>query len=268
MYTSMINAVSGMRAAQVKMDSIGNNVANTNTFGYKSQEVSFGSILADQAKVQPKTPNEKGRLTPPQLRVGYGALANLTRTNMQAGAPTPTEVDTDFYLQGNGFFGVQADDGQLRLTRSGAFQLMNQGDGRMVLGTAEGYRVLNTEGQPIEIPSGYRLQVAENGAVSFIHKANSNDVIENAMNMAVYQAPNRQMLIREGENLYSLPEGMAPQQTAEGNVIKQGFLEGANVDMQKEMVLLIEAQRTFQFNSRALSYMDQMGNTINNIYGR
>lgn len=267
MYTSMIHAVSGMRAAQVKIDSIGNNVANTNTYGYKSQEVSFGSILADQMTVQPEAPNEMGRLTPPQLRVGYGTLANLTRLNVQPGPPTPTEVDTDFYLQGNGFFGVQAEDGQLRLTRSGAFQMINQGDGQMVLGTAEGFRVLNTDGRPIEIPDGYRLQVAENGAISFINQANSNDVMENAMSMAIYQVPNRQILNREGENLYSLPVGMEPA-LDETSLVKQGFLEGSNVDLQKEMVALIEMQRTFQFNSRALSYIDQMGSTINNIYGR
>lgn len=270
MYTSMINAVSGMRSAQVKMDSIGNNVANVNTHGYKSQDVSFGSILAEQHKVNPEAPSREGRLTPVHLRVGMGVLANLHRPNMQQGAPIQTDLETDLFIQGNAFFQVEGENGELRLTRMGAFQPMANGDGRMVLGTADGRRVLDRNDQPIELLEGYQFKVDDRGFVSFVNSANPNDRIDQGIQLRLVSVPNRQALIPVGENAYTLPNGMEllPVEDAGDVLVKAGFLEGSNVDLAKEMSTLIETQRQFQFNSRALQLLDQMGQTINNIYGR
>ncbi|RXT04359.1 flagellar hook-basal body protein [Ammoniphilus sp. CFH 90114] len=266
----MINAVSGMRSAQLKMDSIGNNVANTNTHGYKAQEVSFGSVLAQQYKVTPEEPSKEGRLTPLHLRVGMGALANLHRYNMHPGAPVQTDVETDLYIQGRAFFQVQGENGEPHLTRLGAFQPMNNGDGRMVLGTADGRRVLDANQETIEIPDGYRVQVNERGIINYVEISNPNNQIEAGIQLSLVTVPNRQALVQVGENLYATPEGVEVEQVGNtGEVlVKQGFLEGSNVDLAKEMSTLIEVQRHFQFNSRALQLIDEMGQTINNIYGR
>ncbi len=270
MYTSMINAVSGMRSAQIKMDSIGNNVANTHTPGYKSQEISFGSILADQHRATPEAPSKMGRITPLHLRVGMGSLAQLHRYDMQAGAMIQTDVETDVYLQGNAFFQVQGDQGEVRLTRMGSFQPINQGDGRMVLGTADGRRVLDSNGEIIEIPLGYKLSVDSSGNIHFISTADPTRTMDSGKQLSLVQFPNRQALIPLGEHLYGVPPGVEPEQVGEnaGVLVKQGFLEGSNVDLPKEMASLIETQRQFQLNSRALTIINEMGQTINNIYGR
>ncbi|WP_134702595.1 flagellar hook-basal body protein [Ammoniphilus sp. YIM 78166] len=270
MYTSMINAVSGMRSAQIKMDSIGNNVANTNTHGYKGQEISFGSILADQHRATPEAPSKTGRMTPLHLRVGMGAVANLHRYDMQAGAMIQTDVETDLYLQGNAFFQVQGDQGETRLTRMGSFQPINHGDGRMVLGTTDGRRVLDSNEEIIEIPVGYKLSVDSSGKISFISSADPTNVIDSGKQLSLVKVPNRQALIPLGEHVYGVPPGVEPVQVGENGevLVKQGFLEGSNVDLAKEMASLIEVQRQFQLNSRALTIINEMGQTINNIYGR
>jgi flagellar basal-body rod protein FlgG len=84
------------------------------------------------------------------------------------------------------------------------------------------------------------------------------------------QVQNRQALVPLGEHLYAVPPGVKPEQVQEneGVLVKQGFLEGSNVDLAKEMASLIEVQRQFQLNSRALTIVGEMGQTINNIYGR
>ena len=269
MNTSMLSTLSGLRSAQQKMDLIGNNVANLQTDGFKSAELNFGSILASQLDTLPKEDTVGTRLTPQQLNLGQGALPQLQRINFAPGPLKETGIPTDFAIQGNGFFQVER-DGQPFYTRMGAFRLAMDGTGRMLLTTSLGDPVLDSNEEPIELPPGYNMEVRESGEILFVNQTNPRDVIAGPT-MAVYQVANRQLLVERGEGLYELPAGAPAAELVTGNEeiqVKQGVLEGSNVDITKEMLELMEIQRTYQLNARALSYVDQMGNIINNIYGR
>jgi flagellar basal-body rod protein FlgG len=269
MNTSMISSASAMRASQARLDTIGNNIANINTNGFKSRDVTFGSVLANQFRNLPDGPDEGNRLTPKLLDVGYGSQVSATRYDFTPGTPQQTQVDTDFYIDGDGFFRVlhQGTDGpEEHYTRMGAFEIHPDANGEGILTTAQGDEVLDTQGQAITIPAGYKLQMGSTGKLTFINKANPSDTIQGPQ-LGLYRVLNHQQLNEAGANQYTTQP--ANVQAAGADVsVKQGFLEASNVDLTKEMTSLMQTQRVYQLNARALSFMDQMSSMVNDINGR
>jgi flagellar basal-body rod protein FlgG len=271
MNTSMISSASAMRAAQARLDTIGNNMANVNTNGFKGREVTFGSVLANQFRNLPEGPQEGNRMTPNLLDVGYGSMVASTRYDFTPGTPQETQQDTDMYINGDGFFRVlhQGTQGtEVHYTRMGAFATRPDasGNGDTILTTAQGDTVLDNQGQAITIPSGYKLQLGSHGGITFINKGNPNDTIQGPQ-LGLYRVLNHQQLAAVGADQYSTPA--ANVQAAGADVtVKQGFLEASNVDLAKEMTALTETQRVYQLNARALSFMDQMSSIVNDINGR
>lgn len=278
MNNTAINSLVGMQAMQQKIDSISNNVANSNTTGYKSRDTYFGELLTSRLE-QPDQINQlDGRTSPKGLDIGYGSKVNLTLGNFTQGPQQETGIATDLMLAGENIFFTLApsnsyDDSQLRFTRDGNFKL--DANGNLVTGT--GYYVLNTDGDPITIPENSKFIVDNQGRV-IVEYGDGNT--EEIGVLDIKQINNPQVLEQVGENQYKIPEEFRADQYKVINEdfnlsedttglykVVQGSLEGSNIDLGKEMVQLNEAQRAYQLLSRSLSISDQMMGITNNLRG-
>ncbi|ERI07061.1 flagellar hook-basal body protein [Aneurinibacillus aneurinilyticus ATCC 12856] len=276
----MINASAGMRAMQQRVDTIANNMANSDTVGYKSQDTAFASLLIRNLNNQPYAAQEPNRITPFGTRPGFGAKEAVVQTNFEQGSIKTTDEPTDLYLKGEeSFFRVQrtTDSGEqvVLFTRNGNFKLMPV-NGRQALVTESGDPVMDNSAnpKPISIPAGATdFKVRLDGQVTY----RLGDVEQTGPRIGVYSIQNPNILNHAGENYYQLSPGLPLNQHAqlsnadgtampEGVAVHQGALEMSNVDLRKEMASLIEAQRALQFNARALSYNDQMMDITNRIF--
>lgn len=276
MNTSMMISSGAMQAYQQKIDNTANNVANSNTTGYKRKDHSFSEILAQQINNAGRPNEEIGRLTPQGIRVGYGVKTGLTQTDMKQGAAIETNQPFDLMIQGVGFFQIGTADG-VRYTRDGSFHLSpdpnNEGNYHLVHGSG-GY-LLDQNGDQIELNDDYDVQITNNGAIQLKLKNADGGGFLSDQRVAIVEIETPQILANIGDNLFAvdenvLPEGAAPADYAALMPLEQiqlatGYLEGSNVDLSKEMTELMTSQRSFQLNARALSYADQMLGIANNI---
>ena len=253
-----------MQSIQQKIDTVGNNVANINTNGYKSRDVFFQDILSARL-IQPKEFELDGRLTPLGVDEGAGSRVALTLADFGQGQVVDTGISTDFMLTGeNVFFTVANQDQETHFTRDGHFNIDAEG----YLVTNQGDYVLNTDKTAIQVPEGYSLKVESTGKL-LAENGQGQTIDLGSLQLVKVNSP--QNFEEVGTNLYRIPTELA----AQTNVIienidmlnpnnqidysvQQGKLEGSNVDLAKEMVQLTEAQRAYQFQARALSYSEQM----------
>ncbi|WP_027415187.1 flagellar hook-basal body protein [Aneurinibacillus terranovensis] len=275
MNTPMINAASGMRALQIKMDTLANNIANVNTTGFKSHETNFTTLLTREIDNQPYPQYEQGRLTPNHIRPGVGVKETAQQIDFTQGTIKQTDVPTDLYLEGDAFFAIrqqgipgrQAGATGPVLTRDGSFKLrpLAGNPARVELVTAQGDAVMGVNGQPIVLPAAATdLKVSDKGQFSYRIGAGARVP---GPALALYSVQNPYRLQSLGDNLYTVPQAADASTTIPADVrVRQGGLEMSNVDLRKEMTTLIETQRALQFNARALSYSDQMAGVTNQIY--
>lgn len=284
MNISMVNSLVSMNALQQKIDTIADNLANINTHGYKSREVFFQEILTSQLQ-QPEKFQLDGRITAMGLNQGFGSKVGLTLVNHNQGTQIETGINTDLMLLGeNVFFTIAppnqdgSDLKELRYTRNGHFQL----DANRYLVTDYGDLVLNTEGEPINVPAEATFQVNEKGRV-LAHYSNGES--EELGAIQITKMISSQVLEKVGKNQYQIPRDLfidgesalkvniideefnMEEESGNSHFVIQGSLEGSNTDLSKEMTQLTEAQRAYQLLSRGLSISDQMMGIANNIRG-
>lgn len=272
MRIAMINATAGMHGIQHKIDQLADQLANTDTVGYKRKTPSFADVLNSRLQ-QPAPFRLAGRQTPHGLSLGHGARMTINQTVWEQGPMRETGIATDLMINGSGVFELAADEtGARRFTRDGSFQLSPLADGVNRLVTRHGVPVLDINGEPIDLPNGAEPRVDAFGNVY----ARTEDGLEAFIATLRYvHVPNPQQFERIGENVYRIAEvdGERPDD-AVLNVdlndnplgeIKQGALEMANVDIGWTMSELLAAQRSYQLNARALTSADTMQNIVNNI---
>lgn len=283
---SVINASVTMNGLQRKLDMIAGNLANLNTAGYKRQDATFEDLLTTIKEQRGK--QLPGRLSPPTLPIGSGArLVNL-RLDMSQGTLQKTDNPLDLALEGNGLFEigfpVVNEDGEVvyesAWTRNGAFRLANiQEDGEnFMLTTAEGYPVLDRDGERILVPTGSTITVDQQGDV-YVRTPGSEEA-EYLATLKIVRINRIEYLEARGDNLFALSGALTDPAdraavveeldlSAEGSgvTVRSGFLEGSNVDMITEMTELIQVQRAYQLNARALASADQMMNIANRLRG-
>lgn len=230
-YTS----VSGLVAAQQRMDMLSDNVANISTTGFKE-------VLATQEGVGFAVGVSMGDgsgwtgLGPLSL----GTMATGVTVNRLQGPLISTGVPTDLAIAGDGLFVVGTPTGPA-YTRAGDFVL----DAAGTLVTQEGQPVLDTTGRPIVVPGGARsLTVGSDGTI---------DGTGQRIALVSFPATG---LSRLGGNLYAIAGAVTPVAAGQGG-IEQGSLEGSNVDLSTSMTELIAVQRSYQLSSRALTIQDQ-----------
>jgi flagellar basal-body rod protein FlgG len=255
-------AATGMKAQQLNMDVISNNLSNVNTAAYKNQRAEFKDLMYSAMK-KTNLKDEVGR--PVNLEIGFGVMTGATTRFFKQGSFMETQNDLDVALQGDGFFQVQLPNEEVRYTRDGSFKLsVEENVSKLV--TSEGYYVLGEDG-PIEIPNGYTdFKVGQLGHIS---AKDEDGNLQDLGRIRLAKFINNEGLLSEGENLYK-------ETVASGNAIemepdtmeakmRQGYLEMSNVQVVDEMIRMITAQRAYEINSKAITTSDEMMQLVNNL---
>ncbi len=271
MLRSMYSGVSGMRGFQVKLDVIGNNIANVNTVGFKANRVMFKDILSQtMAGATAPVEGEMGGVNPRQ--VGLGVTIAAIDTLHTPGSAMTTNNPLDLRIDGDGFFVVSpsGDAEEVYLTRAGNFYI----DANRQLVNADGLFVLSVDGGPIQIDEGITsITIAQDGSVMGIDE---DGAVVTIAQIGLARVVNPGGLEKIGGNLYRLtananPDGelgeLLPPNSAEDGTgaIIAGQLEMSNVELTNEFTEMIVAQRGFQANSRIITTSDEILQEVVNL---
>ena len=258
MLKAFFTSATGMRAQELLIDNTANNLANVNTTGFKRSHMEFADLIYDVTKL-PGAPTSDGQTAPIGLQIGNGVRPVGTTNVFTQGVPTETGIPTHMSIEGDGFFRVTMPDGNPAYTRDGSFVL--NADGLMVNGDG---RLMEPN---ITIPNtAEEITIAATGEVSYLE----NGTISTAGTIQLYRFANLAGLRQLGGNLYAASEASGPEITGTAGStgfgsLRQGSLEGSNVEVVSEMVSLITAQRAYEINSRAIRAGDEMLSTTSQI---
>jgi flagellar basal-body rod protein FlgG len=253
MIRSLWTAKTGLESQQVQMDVIANNLANVSTNGFKRSRAVFTDLLYQNVR-QPGADNTTQTKLPSGLQIGTGVRPLATERLHSQGNLQSTENSKDVAINGRGFFQVQMLDGTIAYTRDGSFQLDQ--NGQMV--TSAG--LLLTDG--ITIPqNALSITISQDGIVSVTQPGTQQATQVGQLNVALFV--NEAGLQSIGDNLYlETSSSGAPSVNTPGNngagVLYQGYVETSNVNVVEEMVNMIQTQRAYEINSKAVSSSDQM----------
>lgn len=269
MLRSLWTAASGMTAQQLNVDTIANNLANVNTIGYKTETAEFKSLLYQT--LQTKTTSANGENKPVSAQVGLGVRNTAITSNYKQGSYVESSSNFSFAINGAGFFGVQENDGTTAYTRSGNFYL-SQGSSGMVLCTSEGYPVLDSTGEPIVLDSAMEAsKITVDADGNFCYPDASGNAAKIGVKIGLFQFSNAAGLTKNSSSLLlesdasGVPINEDENTDIKKSAIKQGYVEGSNVDVAIEMVNLITAQRAYELNSKAIQAADDMLSQANNL---
>lgn len=253
MLRAFFSSATGMRAQELLIDNTANNLANVNTNGFKRSQLDFADLVYASYR-PPGATVATGLNSPIGLQIGSGVRTVGNTKVFTPGMIQDTGNPTDVAIEGDGFFGIQMPNGELRYSRDGAFHL----DANGVLRTGDGFAV---DGN-ITIPDGVSMSnvtVASDGTVSYTQGETSTTV----GTIGIYRFRNPAGLSSEGGNLYAATaaSGAALPATVGTNGflgLRQAFLERSNVEVVTELVSLITAQRAYEINARAIRAGDEM----------
>ncbi|NIY48691.1 flagellar basal-body rod protein FlgG [Cedecea colo] len=253
MIRSLWIAKTGLEAQQTNMDVISNNLANVSTNGFKRQRAVFEDLLYQTLR-QPGAQSSEQTTIPSGLQLGTGVRPVATERIHSQGSLTQTNNSKDVAIDGNGFFQVQLPDGSTAYTRDGSFQFDQNGQ----LVTASGYPI-----QPAITISqdANTLTVGKDGIVSVTIVGQTAPQQVGQLTLATFI--NDSGLESTGENLYRETQSSgAPNESTPGlngaGSLTQGYVETSNVNVAEELVNMIQTQRAYEINSKAVSTSDQM----------
>ncbi|EGF33756.1 MAG: flagellar basal-body rod protein FlgG [Burkholderiaceae bacterium] len=253
MIRSLWISKTGLEAQQTQMDVISNNLANVSTSGFKRSRAVFEDLLYQTLR-QPGAQSSQQTQLPSGLQLGTGVRPVATERIFTQGNLQQTSNDKDVAIQGQGFFQVLLPDGTTAYTRDGSFQIDSQG--QMV--TSSGFVI-----QPaITIPAAAQsLTVGRDGTISITLQGTAAATQIGALQLATFINPAG--LESKGENLYveTGASGTANTNTPGTNgagILSQGYVETSNVSVVEELVNMIQTQRAYEINSKAISTSDQM----------
>lgn len=269
MMRSLYTAASGMIAQQTNVDVISNNIANVNSTGFKASTAEFKSLLYQT--LQSRSTSANGDNKPVAAQVGTGVRNSAITTYFTQGSLNPSDNEFAFAIDGEGFFASRAADGSTYYTRNGDFQMGVTTTGFMLC-TSDGFPVLDSTGVPIEFDATYdtsKISVTSGGNVVY---TNTTGVTEDlGIKVGIYQFANPAGLKNEGGTFYSATaaSGAATEESTADNLtpstLTQGALEASNVEVAKEMIDLIVAQRAYEMNSKAIQASDEMLSQANEL---
>jgi len=261
MIRALYSAGSGMAAEQMNLDNIANNLANSNTTGFKMRRTQFQDLLY-QNYIQPGAAAGAQTVVPSGLQIGLGTRPAGNEVIFSQGNFQQTGNPLDVVIQGKGFFQVQRPDGTLAYTRAGNFQMDR--DGNLV--TADGNPV-----QPqITIPAqAQSITIAADGTVSYTQPGQTAAQVAGQLQIANF--PNPGGLNSIGSTLFTPTDasgepvlGVPGGQEGLGTLL-QGCIEQSNVSVVDEFVNMIVTQRAYEANSKVVKAADEMYQQVNNI---
>lgn len=247
-------AATGMRAQELNVQTVANNIANIRTTGYKKQNAEFQDLLYQDLRRVGSTSSSSGTVVPTGIQIGSGVKFAATSRIMTQGSLEETQQPLNLAIRGDGYFEVELPDGRTAYTRDGSFE-RNQ-DGEIV--TLDGYQV----GSGITIPQDARsINISTDGQVEVVNGDDANPSNVGQIDIITFINPGGLEAI--GDNLFvetaasGDPQTGTPGEDGVGNLL-QGFLEGSNVEAVREISDLISAQRAYELNSRVISAADEM----------
>ncbi len=253
MFNSLWISKTGMEAQQMQLDVISNNLANSSTNGFKRSHAVFEDLMYQNLRQVGSSTSEQSQL-PTGLQVGLGVRTVATSRSFTQGSLQQSGSNLDVAIQGNGFFQITMPDGTINYTRDGAFQVNAQGQ----LVTSNGLPVANG----ITVPANAtNLSISADGNVTATIAGQVGPQAIGTIPLASFINPAG--LEPRGQNLYA--ESAASGQPNTGNPgtnglgqLMQGFLETSNVNVVQELVMMIQTQRAYEMNSKAIQTSDQM----------
>lgn len=247
-------AATGMLAQQTNVEVISNNIANMGTTGYKRNRAEFSDLLYQTVQRPGASTSGQDTRAPSGIMIGAGVRTAGVYRVQEQGALSETGNRYDLAINGAGYFRVELPNGQEAYSRAGSFQV--SADGELV--TADGYRLL----PGIAIPEGaVDVTVSPTGEVEV--KTSDEAQPQRVGQIELAQFPNDAGLEAVGGNLLietaasGSPRTASPGEPGFG-VLRQGFLEGSNVNPVAEITALISAQRAYEMNSRVIKAADDM----------
>ena len=273
----MVTATNTLTQLQKQLDTVSNNMANSATNGYKAQQANFSELMYQQFN------NDKldrtVRQSPVGIRYGVGAHISQIQSVQTQGSIQQTGRDLDVaFSKENQYLNIlmpEGDTTQLVYSRQGNLYVSPMENGTVMLVNAQGHAVADANGNPIVLADDVEsFKVSDTGTLNVTFSTGQPIQID----LGITQLQKPQIMENLGNTYIGLPDnldelGFAQQDIlvnleggARANVsIMNGALEGSNVDLSKEMTNLIAAQRSYQFNSRAITIADQMLGLINGI---
>ena len=253
MIRSLWISKTGMEAQQTQLDTISHNLANVSTNGFKKSHAVFEDLMYQNLRQVGGNSSEQTTL-PTGLQLGLGTRAVATSRTFSQGSLQQTTNSLDVAVRGNGFFEIQLPDGTVGYTRDGSFQLSAQGQ----LVTNNGYTV----NPGITIPTNAQsISIGVDGTVSVVVPGQTLPQTVGQLQLTNFVNPAG--LEPKGQNLYTetaasgTPNTGAPGSAGLGP-LQQGFVETSNVNVVEELVSMIQTQRAYELNSKAITTSDQM----------
>ncbi|MGB9667343.1 MAG: flagellar basal-body rod protein FlgG [Thermosulfidibacteraceae bacterium] len=260
MLRALWTAATGMRAQQLHIDVIANNLANVDTVGFKRTRVDFQDLIYQTLR-PPGADSTTTTKIPTGIQVGLGVKPAALEKIFLQGNFKQTGNPLDIAIEGKGFFRIQLPNGDVAYTRAGAFKMDDQG------------RIVTSDGYPLDpiitIPQdAIDISIGEDGTVSVLQPGATTYtqvgqiVLVDFANPAGLRAIGKN-LFKETDTSGAPIEGV-PGQNQFGT-LAQGYIEASNVDVVEEMVNLIIAQRAYEANSRAIQTGDEMLRVANEL---
>jgi flagellar basal-body rod protein FlgG len=261
MIRALFSAGSGMQAQQMNIDNIANNLANSNTVGFKMRKTQFQDLLY-QNFIQPGAAAGAQTVVPSGLQLGLGTRPVANEIIFQQGSFTVTNNPLDVVIQGNGFFQVRRPTGEVAYTRAGHFQRDRDGN------------VVSADGDALEpqitIPSeAQNIAIAADGTVSYALPGQANSQVAGQIQLANFTNPAGLNAI--GRNLYMPTDasgepviGTPGGQEGIGALL-QGYTESSNVSVVEEFIAMIVSQRAYEANTKVARAADEMYQQVNNV---
>jgi flagellar basal-body rod protein FlgG len=253
MIRSLWIAKTGLDAQQTQLDTISHNLANVATNGYKRSQAVFEDLLYQNMR-QAGGQETQQNVLPTGLQLGTGVRPVATARLFTQGNLQKTDNPFDMAVNGNGFFSVQLPDGGVAYTRDGSFRV--DASGQLV--TSNGMPM----SPPIVIPpNATSVTVGADGVVSAMQAGQSSPVKVGQVQLATFVNPAG--LDPRGQNLFTetaasgAPTVGTPGANGAG-LINQGYVETSNVNVVEELVAMIQTQRAYEINSKAIETSDQM----------
>jgi flagellar basal body rod protein FlgG len=244
-------SATGVLTSTYRQDVIANNLANSETVGFKKDLAQFRQrpVASQEAQYAGMSSNDL------LDHISGGLLAEPTRVDLSQGPLMNTGSNMDAAISGSGMFEVQS-GANIRLTRNGQFQIDSQGN--LVLANDRGQQVLGDDSKPIQIDTSLPITIGSGGQI-----AQGGKVVAQ---IGLFDAPKPADLHKEGDGLYSYPN-MKSLTPATGSIMGK-TLEQSNVDPTTEMTNLMDAERQLEANMNMIRYQDATLSALVNTVGK
>jgi flagellar basal-body rod protein FlgG len=261
MFNGLMIGSSGMKTAQNVMDNVADQISNASTSGYKQKQVDFSELLVNQISKSQVELSENAQ----DSAISAGSRAVISKTDFSQGVITPSDSSFHMALEGRGFFGVVSQQGELMLTRNGAF---HQNADNSVTDDSGNRLSMDCYVPPAQWPQSSEVCIGADGAVTAIGEQGS---ILKLGKVIIYAPQNSDELVSLGEGRYSQQQGLPLYNSADNpeigyGALRQKALESSNVDTIKSMTDMIMTQRAYQVNAKSITTADDMLEVINTIF--